>query len=354
MARTHATYQQSGVDVEAAEQLVGLIRSSMRSTYGPRVLDRHGHFAGLFRLDYEERLFKHNYRTPVLVGCADGVGSKVLIAIKAGRLDTVGIDLVGMNVNDLITMGAEPLFLLDYVGVNRLEPEATAQIVAGVAEGCRRARCALLGGETAELPDLYRRNEFDLAGFAVGVVELDRIIDGKHIEPGDVAIGLGSDGLHSNGFSLVRRLVFGQARLKITSRVDGLDGTLGEELLKPTRIYVQPVVSLLRRYKVKRVVRGMAHITGGGLVDNVARVVPPGLALTIRKGSWPIPSVFPVLQRLGVDEGEMYRVFNMGIGFVLIVRPAFAASVMRRLARSGERPYLLGKLRRGQGGVQLR
>ena len=348
MARTQMTYRQSGVDIEAGEQMVGLIRSSMRSTYGPRVLDRHGQFAGLFRLDYDERLFKHNYRNPVLAGCTDGVGSKVLIAIKAGRFDTVGIDMVAMNVNDLITMGAEPLFLLDYLAVHRLDPQEAAQLVAGVAEGCRRARCALLGGETAELPDLYRRKEFDLAGFAVGVVELDRIIDGHSVEPGDVAIGLGSDGLHSNGFSLVRRLVFGQAKLKIGTRVDGLDGTLGEELLKPTRIYVQPVVSLLRRYKVKRVVRGMAHITGGGLVDNVARVVPPGLALTIRKGSWPIPPIFPVLQRLGVDEGEMYRVFNMGIGLVLVAPPYYVNAAMRRLERFGETPYLIGRITRGR------
>jgi phosphoribosylformylglycinamidine cyclo-ligase len=351
---TTTTYKQSGVNIDANEQMVALIRPLMRRTYGPRVLDRHGMFAGLFRLDYDDKLFTRNYRRPVLVGCTDSVGSKVLLAIQAASFRTVGIDMVAMNVNDLITMGAEPLFLLDYLAVHRLDPAQVAEIVAGVSDGCRQADCALLGGETAEIPDLYQRDHFDLAGFAVGVVEHPRIIDGRSIEAGDVAIGLASDGLHSNGFSLVRRLVFGQTKLRLDSAVDGLSLPLGEELLRPTRIYVKPIVSLLRHYHVKRVVRGMAHITGGGLAGNIDRIVPEGLTLTIKKGSWPIPPIFDLIQQLGVDEDEMYRVFNMGVGFVLIVRPTFVDSVLRRLSRSGEQSFVLGELRRGTRGVQLR
>ncbi len=351
---TTTTYKQSGVNIDANEQMVALIRPLMRRTYGPRVLDRHGMFAGLFRLDYDDKLFTRNYRRPVLVGCTDSVGSKVLLAVKAASFRTVGIDMVAMNVNDLITMGAEPLFLLDYLAVHRLDPAQVAEIVTGVSDGCRQADCALLGGETAEIPDLYQRNHFDLAGFAVGVVERPRIIDGRSIQSGDVAIGLASDGLHSNGFSLVRRLVFGQAKLPLDSVPDGLSTPLGEELLRPTRIYVKPIVSLLRHYRVKRVVRGMAHITGGGLAGNVVRLLPDGLQLTIKKGSWPVPPIFDLIQQLGVDEHEMYSVFNMGVGFVLIVRPTFVGSVLRRLRRSGEQPFVLGKLRRGARGVQLR
>jgi len=351
---TTTTYKQSGVNIDANEQMVALIRPLMRRTYGPRVLDRHGMFAGLFRLDYDDKLFTRNYRRPVLVGCTDGVGSKVLLAIKAASFRTVGIDMVAMNLNDLITMGAEPLFLLDYLAVHRLDPTQAAEIVAGVSDGCRQADCALLGGETAEIADLYQPDHFDLAGFAVGVVELHRIIDGRSIESGDVAIGLASDGLHSNGFSLVRRLVLGQAKLRLDSVPDGLSLPLGQELLRPTRIYAKPIVSLLRHYRVKRVVRGMAHITGGGLAGNINRIVPQGLTLTIKKGSWPIPAIFDLIQQLGVDEDEMYRVFNMGIGFILIVRPTFVDSVLRRLRHSGEQPFVLGKLRRGAGGVQLR
>jgi phosphoribosylformylglycinamidine cyclo-ligase len=347
------TYKQAGVDVAANDRMVELIRSAMRRTYGPRVIDRHGLFAGLFRLDYDERLFQRNYRSPVLVGCADGVGSKVLVAIQARLFSTIGIDLVAMNVNDLLTMGAEPLFLLDYLGVHRLDPEWVAQIVASISDGCQQAGCALLGGETAELPDLYRPEEFDLAGFAVGVVERRRIIDGRGIEPGDVAIGLASNGLHSNGFSLIRRLVFGRAKLRLDSLAEGLEKPLGEELLRPTRIYVQPVLSVLRRYRVKRVVRGMAHITGGGLAGNVSRVLPKNTSLPIKKGSWPVPPIFRFIQELGVEEEEMYRVFNMGVGFVLIVRPAFAGSIVEQLRRRGERPFVLGKVRRGGEGVQI-
>lgn len=350
------TYKQAGVNLDAGDQMVERIRHLLRRTHSPRVMGAHGGFAGMFRLDYNEKIFRRNYREPVLVSCADGVGSKLKVAFQAGDVGTVGIDLVAMNVNDLIVCGAEPLFFLDYLGVGRLEPGRMAQIVAGVAEGCVRGDCALLGGETAELPDFYRPNEFDAAGFAVGVVDLKRIIDGRLIEPGDVVIGLASDGIHSNGYALVRRLVFEGAKLKVTDRVEELGETVGQALLRPTRIYVRPVLAVLRRYKRKRPVRGMAHVTGGGIEGNVPRCLPDGLGVEIRKGSWPVPPVFDWLAKLGpVDEDEMYRVFNMGVGFAMIVRPAFVDSIVRQLTRAGERPHVIGKVVRSRaGGVKFR
>ncbi len=353
MTRNTTTYKQAGVDIEAGDRLVDLIAPLVRRTYGPRVIGRHGGFAGMLRLDFNDRLFRRNYRDPVLVACTDGVGTKVLVAIQAGRLDTIGIDLVAMSVNDMLTCGAEPLLFLDYVAVSRLEPERVAEIVAGVVTGCEQAECVLLGGETAEMPDLYRANDFDLAGFAVGVVELKRLGAMQAAEPGDVIVGLASDGLHSNGYSLVRRLVLDEAGVGLDDHVPELGRTLGEELLVPTRIYVRPVVKLLGAYKVKRTIRGMAHITGGGLPGNVARCLPKGCHAAIRRDSWPVPPIFTYLQSLGVDEEEMYRVFNMGIGYALIVRPAFVASVMRQLTRSGERPYEIGAVRRGGSGVRF-
>jgi len=353
MARNTTTYKQAGVDIEAGDRLVDLIAPLVRRTYGPRVIGRPGGFAGMLRLDFNDRLFRRNYRDPVLVACTDGVGTKVLVAIQAGRLDTIGIDLVAMSVNDMLTCGAEPLLFLDYVAVSQLEPERVAEIVAGVVAGCEQADCVLLGGETAEMPDLYRPNDFDLAGFAVGVVELKRLGAMQTAEPGDVIVGLASNGLHSNGYSLVRRLVLDEAGVGLDDHVPELGRTLGEELLAPTRIYVRPIVKLLGAYKVKRTIRGMAHITGGGLPGNVARCLPKGCHAAIRPDSWPVPPIFTYLQSLGVDEEEMYRVFNMGIGYTLIVRPAFVASVMRRLTRSGERPYEIGTVRRGGSGVRF-
>src|SRR5262245_59366463 len=255
-ARRTTTYRDSGVNIDANDRMVELIRPIVRSTYGPRVMGGHGGFAGLFRLDYREDLFKRNYKDPVLVACTDGVGSKILLARESGHYDSVGIDLVAMSVNDMLTVGAEPLFFLDYVAVNKLEPERVAALVDGIATGCREADFALLGGETAEMPDLYSPNDFDLAGFAVGAVERSRVIDGSEIEAGDLLIGLPSSGVHSNGYSLARRLVFEEAKLKYDSFVPQVGSPIGDELLKPTRIYVRPVISLLRKYRVKRVVRG--------------------------------------------------------------------------------------------------
>ena len=353
MSRSY-TYAESGVDVDANAEMVGRIRSAVRRTYGPRVIESHGLFAGLFRLDYDERLFRRNYREPVLVACTDGVGTKVLVAIKARNLRTVGIDLVAMSVNDLLTVGGEPLLFLDYIAIDKLRPARVAELVEGVADGCAEAGAALMGGETAEMPALYRPGHFDLAGFAIGVVERRRVITGSRIKPGDAVIGLASSGLHSNGYSLVRRLVFEVAGLKLTDHVDALGCTVGQELLRPTRIYARAVNGLLNRYPVKRVVVGMANITGGGLPENVARVLPEGCSIVLRRESWPVPAVFHFLAGIGVAQEEMYRVFNMGIGYVLIVRPTFAEAVVRHLAKLGERAYRIGQVKRGQRGVEIR
>jgi len=351
--RRTLTYSDSGVDIDANDRLVELIKPTVRSTYGPRVVDSHGGFAGLFRLDYREDLFRRNYKDPVLVSCTDSVGSKVLLATQSSHHDTVGIDCVAMSVNDLITMGAEPLLFLDYVAVHKLDPPRVAEIIDGVATGCREAGCALIGGETAEIPDLYDPGQFDLVGFAVGAVERTRVIDGSGIEPGDVIVGLPSSGIHSNGLALARRLAFKEARLKYDSVVPAIGSPIGDELLKPTRIYARPVVSLLRRYRVKRVVRGMAHITGGGLPGNVVRVLPDGVCATINTKTWPIPPIFKYLQSLGVKRTEMFRVFNMGIGYVLIVRPAFAASVIGHFRRHRLDALAIGRIRKGARTVEL-
>lgn len=326
----------------------------MRSTYGPRVCKhRHGGFAGLFRLDYDEQLFRRNYQRPVLVACTDGVGTKVLVAIQMNRLSTIGIDLVAMNVNDLITCGAEPLFFLDYLAVDKLDPNHLQDVIEGVAAGCREAGCALLGGETAEMPDLYARGDFDLAGFAVGVVEYDRVIDGSRVSRGDILIALPSSGIHSNGYTLVRRLV-AKGRCKLDKVYDPLGETLGDALLRPTRIYVNAVHTVLKAYPVKRVVTAMAHITGGGLRENVARTLPRDCDAVIAKSAWRIPPVFDFVRRLGTTRTEMLKVFNMGVGFVFVVRPYFAEGVMRVLQRVGEQPFKLGHIQRGGGRVRFR
>ena len=349
------TYANSGVDIDAGNRMVGLIRQHLARTHGPRVISQHGAFAGCFRLDYNERLFKRNYRDPVLVSCADGVGSKVKIAIETGVLDTVGQDVVAMNVNDLIVQGAEPLFFLDYIGTHKLSPEQMTDIVKGVADGCEIADCALLGGETAELPDLYAEGDFDLAGFAVGVGELKRMVKAEAVEAGDVVLGLASSGLHSNGFSLARAIVK-REKLHWDRVYDECDATmpLGRVLLEPTRIYARPIVTLLRRYRVKRVVSGMAHITGGGLAENLNRALPKDRDAHIDRSAWPVPPVFGFLAaRGGVEPDEMDRVFNMGIGYCLVVRPAFAESVARQLERLGESVYRLGQITKGAGQVVI-
>lgn len=356
------TYAEAGVNIDAGERLVKLIGPMLRRTHGPRVLGEHGAFAGMFRLDYNEKLFRRNFRDPVLVACTDGVGTKVKLASQLGFHHTIGIDCVAMNVNDLIVQGAEPLFFLDYLGLHELDPERTATIVRGIARGCEIADCALIGGECAEMPDVYADGDFDVVGFAVGVVELKRAIDPARVEPGDVIIGLASDGVHSNGFSLVRKIIE-RGNLELDAVYpelgmyfdeEGDRQMLGEILLAPTRIYARPIVKLLRSYKVKKIVSGMAHITGGGLPGNVNRALPDDVDAVIRTDAWTVPPIFEFLREQGrVELDEMYRVFNMGIGYVLIVRPAFANSVAQQLNRMGEDAVILGEVVKGTGRVRM-
>lgn len=341
------SYKSAGVDISANDTMVGLIKHSLRRTYDPRVLSRHGGFAGLMRMDFSEQLLRRNYKDPVLVSGADGVGSKLLLGIQHNRIRSLGIDLVAMNVNDILTCGAEPLFFLDYVACHRLEPRMIADIVAGISDGCLLARCALLGGETAEMPDLYEPAHFDLAGFAVGVVEKRRIIDGSSVQPGDVVLGLASSGIHSNGYALVRKALLRLPR-KSNAPKD-LGEPLADAILRPTRIYVQSILALLRKYRRKRVISAMAHITGGGLEGNVPRVIPEHCDVVLSRESWTIPPIFRLLQRCGIPRDEMYRVFNMGIGYVLVVRPSFASSVAGFLRKQGEKVYRIGVIRRGTG-----
>jgi phosphoribosylformylglycinamidine cyclo-ligase len=352
----YVSYEQSGVSIDANDEMVRQIYSCVASTFGPRVMDLRDGFAGMFRLDYDEKLFKKNYKSAVLVACTDGVGSKVQLAGRIKKFDTVGIDLVAMSVNDMLVQGAEPLFFLDYLAVHKLEPKTIAELVKGVAAGCRLADCALIGGETAEMPNTYRKGDFDMAGFAVGVVERGKIVTGKNIRSGDYILGLASSGLHSNGYSLVRNICFKKAGLKMTDTLDELDGAvLGDVLLEPTRIYARPIVKLLSQYKVKRVVHGMAHITGGGLPGNIPRVLPNDCDAVIKKSSWPKHKIFTFLQESGpVEEAEMFRVFNMGIGFVLIVAEDFADSIKKKLTKYGEQVYKIGRITTGAGKVILK
>lgn len=352
----YLSYEQSGVSIDANDLMVEQIWSAVAGTFGPRVIESKGGFAGMFRLDYDEKLFKRNYKNPVLVACTDGVGSKVQLAAQIKKYDTVGIDLVAMSVNDMLVGGAEPLFFLDYIAVNKLIPEMVAELVKGVAAGCRQADCALIGGETAEMPDTYAKNDFDMAGFAVGVLERNKIITGENVRHGDVILGLASSGLHSNGYTLARNICFKQAGLKMTDTPDKLGGsTLAEAILEPTRIYVRPIIKLLSQYKVKHVVHGMAHITGGGLVGNIPRVLPKNCDAVIKKSSWAKHKIFTFLQETGpVEEKEMYRVFNMGIGYILIVSEDFANSITKKLKRFGEKVYKIGRITSGNGKVVLK
>jgi phosphoribosylformylglycinamidine cyclo-ligase len=352
----YITYAKSGVNIDANDEMVERIRSSVQSTFGPRVIDLHGGFAGLFRLDYDEKIFKKNYKNPILVACTDGVGTKVLVARDLKKFDTLGYDLVAMNVNDMLVMGAEPLFFLDYLALHTLEPVKVAELVESIAAACRLANCALIGGETAEMPDVYRKDDFDMAGFAVGVVERNKIINGSKIELGDVILGLASSGLHSNGFALARNICFKKMKLKAEEEIDELGGlSIGDCLLAPTKIYVRPIIKLLSQYKIKQVVHGMAHITGGGLVGNVPRVLPAGCDAVLEKSAWKKQPIFDFMQKNGpVEEEEMFRVFNMGIGYVVVVAKDFAESVTKKLRSYGETVYKIGVIRKGSGNVIIK
>ena len=348
------SYASAGVDIDAGDAFAASIRGLMRRTHGPRVIANDGGFAGLLRLDYNEAIFKRNYRDPVLVACTDGVGTKIKLAEDLAAYDCLGVDLVAMNVNDLVVQGAEPLLFLDYIACGRVDRAKLTAIVSGVADACASCGCALLGGETAEMPGVYDEHAIDLAGFAVGVVELSRAQDPSRVEPGDVVIGLESDGVHSNGFTLVRKIIE-RADADLRTPMDELGGrSLGEELLIPTRVYAGPISKLLRRYTVKRIVTGMAHITGGGLADNLRRALHGSVDAVVDRSKWPVPPVFGALRRLGdVDGNEMDRGFNMGIGFALLVRPSFAHSVERQLAKLGERPHVIGRIVAGEGDVRI-
>ncbi|RMD65637.1 MAG: phosphoribosylformylglycinamidine cyclo-ligase [Planctomycetota bacterium] len=353
------TYDQAGVSIAMGDRFVEMIQSRMRRTFGPRVIENPGGFAGKFRLDYNEKLFKRNYRDPVLVACADGVGTKVKIAAAMDRFDTIGVDLVAMNVNDLVVESAEPLFFLDYIATGSLDPHKAVALLEGVARGCEEAGCALLGGETAEMPDVYAPGEMDLAGFAVGVVELARATAPERVEPGDVVLGLASSGPHSNGYSLIRKaLARGGIELRDRHPLLPEETTVGQALLTPTRIYAGNIVRVLRTYKVKKVVTGMAHITGGGLVGNLKRALHEGVDACIDRRrlaeELPPQPVFQLVAEAGdIDEEEMRRVFNMGVGFCLIVRPTFAEAVARKLRKRGEKVAAIGTIVEGAGAVRL-
>lgn len=359
-------YKSAGLDLEEYARTMAGIQPLLAGTWAMNVVrppfpprkggKGSGGFASLFDLDPDAGLFRRKYKHPVLVTCTDGVGSKLQVAALARKYDTVGIDLVAMSVNDLICTGGDPLVFLDYVALPKDDGPMTLALVEGISDGCKEAGCSLVGGETAVLPDVYRPGDFDLAGFAAGVVERSGVIDGRRVEPGDAVVGLASSGLHSNGYSLVRKIVFEAAGLKVGDHAAELGRTVGEELLEPTRIYVKPIRRILEHYPVKRkgVIHGLANVTGGGLPDNVARVLPPGRRVAIRRDSWPVPKVFGWLQRLGnVADAEMARVFNLGVGFVVIASPSFANSIVAQLGKEGVPAWVIGEVRAGEPGVEF-
>jgi len=329
------TYRDAGVDIDAGDEFVDRIKPLVRSTFRPEVLTDLGGFGGLFRLQVKK------YEDPVLVSGTDGVGTKLKIAFLMDRHDTVGIDLVAMCVNDIVISGAEPLFFLDYFATGKLAVPKAESVLKGIAEGCRQAGCALIGGETAEMPSMYADGEYDLAGFAVGVVDKSKIIDGRTINPGDSIIGLASSGLHSNGFSLARHVLFDKARLTVTSNLPELDRPLGDALLTPTRIYAKQILSLVEACPIK----GIAHITGGGITENLPREFPEGVRAKITRKAWSVPPIFQVMGRLWhVDREEMYRVFNMGIGLILIVSADMVATVLEKAKVLGDQGWLIGEI----------
>jgi phosphoribosylformylglycinamidine cyclo-ligase len=336
-------YRASGVDIDAGIDVVRRIRGLARSTFTSGVLSDIGSFGGLFRLD------AGRFRDPVLVSSADGVGTKLRLAFMTGRHDTIGIDLVNHCVNDILVQGAEPLFFLDYFGTGHLRPEVAASVVTGMAQACRENGCALLGGETAEMPGFYADGEYDLAGFIVGVVDRESLIDGRGIAAGDVLVGVPSSGLHTNGYSLARRIVFDTMGLGADSQVPALGCTVGEALLVPHRSYLSMVQPLLGGRRIK----GMAHITGGGITDNLPRVLPAGTAAVVRTGAWTVPPVFRWLQEGGrVPAPEMLRTFNMGVGLILIAGPEQAEQLLAELsARGGRDARVIGEVVAGEPSV---
>ncbi len=329
------TYKDSGVDIDRANLFIERLKPLIKLTFRKEVMSNIGGFGGLFHLDVTK------IKDPVLVSSSDGVGTKLLIAQMMNRHTTIGIDLVAMSVNDVIVQGAEPLFFLDYLATGKIDVETSIQILEGIVKGCQDAGCALIGGETAEMPGLYGEGAYDLAGFCVGIVEADKLIDGSEIRVGDRIIGLASQGLHSNGFSLVRKILLEQAGMQLEERPEGFAHSLGDELLRPTKIYVKSLLNVLKNFTVK----GMVHITGGGFIDNMPRIIPGPCRAVITKDSWEIPPIFDLVREKGnIEEGEMFRVFNMGIGMMLVVSEKEAGEVMERLENLGERAYLIGAI----------
>jgi len=337
------TYKDSGVNVEAGYKSVELIKKHVKNTFRPEVLTDLGGFGGLFALSAGK------YKEPVLVSGTDGVGTKLRIAFLTDKHDTIGQDCVAMCVNDVICCGAEPLFFLDYLAVGKNVPEQIEQIVKGVSDGCVLAGCSLVGGETAEMPGFYKEDEYDLAGFCVGIVDKAKIIDGKSIKQGDVVIGVPSSGIHSNGYSLVRK-VFNPSTEKLKEYVKNLNCMLGEELIKPTKIYVKLILKILEKFNIK----GIANITGGGFYENIPRTIPEGLRVKITKGSWPVLPIFNLIQDLGnIEEKEMFNTFNMGIGMIMVVDSSNAEELLGYMESLGEKAYLIGEIVEGEEGVEL-
>lgn len=337
------SYKDAGVDVQRGYDAVSLMKKHVQKTMNKNVLGDLGSFGGFYALD------KEDCDEPVLVAGTDGVGTKLRYAMLMDKHDTIGIDAVAMCVNDIVCQGAKPLFFLDYIATGRINPEKIADIVGGVSAGCVESNCALIGGETAEMPGFYGEEEYDIAGFAVGIVQKSRVINGSAIKAGDALIGLASSGIHSNGFSLVRRL-FGENPSDLTRYSAELKKSVGEEVLTPTRIYVKTILELVKKYQIK----GIAHITGGGFIENIPRMLPEGLKVRINTGSYEILPVFNVLAQLsGLDEAQLYNTFNMGVGMVLAVDSAQADSIVKSAYELGEKAYIIGEVAQGEGGVEL-
>ena len=341
------TYKDAGVNIDTTNRLVERIKSIAKTSFRSEVLTDIGGFSGLFSLNAEK------YKNPVLTSSTDGVGTKLKIAFMMDVHDTIGIDLVAMSVNDILAQGAEPLFLLDYLSTSKVEPKTVEAVISGINQGCKEAGCALIGGEIAEMPSFYKEGEYDLAGFVVGVVDHDKIIDGSDVKIGDKIVGIASSGLHSNGYSLVRKIVFEELKLDINDHIEEFGRKLGEELLEPTKIYVKPVLKIASDFHL----HGISHITGGGLVENIPRILPSGCQAVIHKGCWDIPPVFTFIQEKGdVSTTEMLRTFNNGIGMVLIVPHEEADDIMHMLHSMDLQSYAIGevaKLKKGEGAVKL-
>lgn len=336
------SYKDSGVDIEKGDSFVQAIKSMVEATFRPEVMTKIGGFAGCVSLNLER------YKKPILVSSTDGVGTKLKIAFLMDRHDTVGIDLVAMCVNDIVVSGARPLFLLDYFATSMLDQEKAIQVVSGIAKGCVEAECSLIGGETAEMPGFYAEGEYDLAGFAVGIVEDAQLIDGSSVTVGDRLVGIASSGLHSNGYSLVRKVILEHHRMDLGKRVEEIGEVLGETLLRPTRIYVKTVLNLVRDFKIG----GIAHITGGGITGNLPRVIPGGCKAIVHKGTWEVPPIFPFLKEKGnIPEDEMFKTFNNGIGMILIVKSRDAEEILERLHSMGEKASLIGEIGKAEKGL---